>query len=263
MTFSLLKKKILCRSDPSDLDDALKGGSKELPCHVGIILDGNGRWAKKRGLPRIAGHHQGKKTLERIGEEVQRLGIKYLTVYAFSSENWLRPKEEVSALMQILQESLKNQVKDFVKRRVRLRFIGDLTRVSEPLKEQIKKAEEDTAHLEDFHFTIALSYGGRQEIAQAAQALAQQVQDGKLKVEDIDEKALSQVMYTRDLPDPDLIIRTSGVHRTSNFLTWQSIYSEWAFVEKYWPEFSVKDLHAVLKNYQKTERRYGKISEQL
>jgi undecaprenyl diphosphate synthase len=226
-------------------------------------MDGNGRWAKKRGLPRLAGHHQGKITLEKIGDEVRRLGIKYLTVYAFSAENWLRPKEEVSGLMNLLEEGVQQHISTFIKQGIRLRFIGDFSQVNPSILKIIKKAEAQTQHLDQFNFTIAFSYGSRQEVVQAVQDIGKKLLKKELSLQEISEETISKSLYTHDLPDPDLIIRTSGEYRLSNFLMWQSSYSELFFVEKYWPDFTPKDLRNVLLIYQQRERRYGKISEQL
>ena len=226
-------------------------------------MDGNGRWAKTRHLPRAAGHRQGKKTLEIIGDEIQRLGIPYLTVYAFSMENWSRPKEEVSTLMSLLSSSLREQLDRFIERKIRIRFIGDFSQVPEAVWQEINKVERETASFSEFNFTIALSYGGRQEIVSACQKIAEAVARGALVPEAITADLIHQNVYCPELPDPDLIIRTGGEKRTSNFLVWQSAYSELAFSEKKWPDFGVEDLHAILKTYVNIERRYGKISEQL
>lgn len=264
MTFSWLKKKILCRFEAAEeSSDSLDLDLSRLPTHVGLIMDGNGRWAKERGLPRIAGHRQGKIILERIGDEAMRLGIKYLTVYAFSSENWLRPQDEVSGLMDLLYQGLQKNLKTFIKRQVRLRFIGDRSRLSPTLEKALEEAEEKTQHLDAFHFTIALSYGSRQEIVEAVRSIGTRLTAGEISAKEIDEGLVSKALYTHDMPDPDLIIRTSGEARLSNFLLWQAAYSELAFVETYWPDFSPEVFRDVLKDYQKRERRYGKISEQL
>ena len=235
----------------------------KLPRHIGLIMDGNGRWAKGSGLTRLQGHKRGRKTLQLIGEEAQRLGIQYLTAYAFSSENWLRPKDEVFGLMTLLRESLQRELDKFTEREIRIRFIGDFSKVPDKTRAVMAKAEEQTRNFDRFHLTLAIGYGGRQEITHAVQKLLEKVQKVGGSPSDITEADIQAHLYTHDLPDVDLIIRTSGEQRLSNFLPWQNVYSEIAFVQKPWPAFGLEDFHGVLADFQNRERRYGKISEQL
>jgi len=240
-----------------------KASFTRLPRHLGLIMDGNGRWAKGFGLSRLQGHKRGRKTLQLIGEEAQRLGIDYLTVYAFSAENWLRPKDEVSGLMALLEQSLRREIDKFAERQVRVRFIGDFSKVPDQTRAIMEEAEAKTKMYDRFNLTLAIGYGGRQEITRAVQQLAEKVKTGDLQPKDITMEDVQAHLHTHDLPDMDLIIRTSGEQRLSNFMPWQSVYSEIAFVSKTWPEFRADDLHKVLQDFQQTERRYGKVSEQL
>lgn len=230
-----------------------------IPEHVGIIMDGNGRWAKKRGLPRFMGHAQGGKTFRAITRHCSKIGVKYVTYYAFSTENWSRPQEEVDALMRQFNEYLDEILVDFNEYNMKLRFIGDLSRLSEPLRDKIEKAMTLTESMTGITVNIAINYGGRQEIAQAARNLAVRCAAGELQAEDIDEKLLSREMYTGDQPDPDLIIRPSGEQRLSNFLLWQCAYAEFWYSDVLWPDFSEKDLEAAIIDFNRRTRRFGGV----
>lgn len=228
-----------------------------LPAHVAIIMDGNGRWAQSRGLPRTAGHKKGAETLRSLLVECQDMGIRYLTIYAFSSENWNRPQTEVSDLMQLLRFYLEKELRTLIKHGIRLKVIGDLSQVEPAIRKQIEKAEARTAENDRFQLTVALSYGARNEILQAVQTIADAVQRGDLAAGDVTEDTISQHLYTADLPDPDLLIRTGGEQRLSNFLLWQQAYTELFFTPVFWPDFSIEHFKTALDEYAKRERRYG------
>ncbi len=227
-----------------------------IPAHVAVIMDGNGRWAKARGLPRTAGHKKGADALRRTLDNCKEAGIKHLTVYAFSSENWKRPDDEVNDLMQLLRHYLKNELSNLIKNNIRLIFMGNFERLPEDVCEQVADAMEKTLPGQ-FTLTIALSYGGRQEIAMAAQKMAKMVKSGAIEINDIDESLMSDMLYTAGTPDPDLLIRTGGEKRLSNFLLWQSAYTEFYFCDTLWPDFDKKDLQSALADFAKRERRYG------
>ena len=232
--------------------------SQQPPQHIAIIMDGNGRWAKKRGLPRLAGHRKGAETLQNIVRAAGELGVKYLTVYAFSTENWQRDPEEVSGLMDLLRQYLKSEFKEIQENGVRIIFIGERNMLAADIAEQMFKIEHDTAKNDKLTLCGALSYGSRQEIVAAAQKIAACVQKGDIVIEDIDAKLFSSMLYTKDVPDPDLVIRTSGEQRLSNYLLWQVAYSEFAFTPTYWPDFSKEELQKIITDYTQRERRYGK-----
>ena len=227
------------------------------PCHVAIIMDGNGRWAQARNLPRTAGHQRGAESVRRCVEGAIEQGIDYLTLYGFSSENWKRPLEEIKELMGLLRFYLKNEVRKLNREAVRFQVIGDRAKLADDIVSLIDDAESETASNTRLVLTIALSYGSRAEIATAAQRIASQVSDGTLAIEDIDEHVLGQNLYTANMPDPDLLIRTSGEQRISNFLLWQLAYSEFIFVDKLWPDFGQTDLQDAVQEYHRRERRYG------
>lgn len=229
-----------------------------LPKHIGIIMDGNGRWATKRGLPRTAGHKQGAKTFGDITAYVRDLGIPYITAYAFSTENWKRPKDEVDAIMNLLREYLKDAYR-FEKENVRVHFLGDPAPLDRDLQEMMADITEKSRNNTGITVNIALNYGGRAEIVEAARRLVQDVRSGLLREEDITEEALSARLYTAGQPDPDLIIRPSGEHRSSNFLLWQSAYAEFYFTDVLWPDFSKEELHRALAAYQGRSRRFGGV----
>lgn len=229
------------------------------PQHIAIIMDGNGRWAKERGKPRSMGHRKGAEALKNLLGHCESLNIRYLTLYAFSSENWNRPEEEVSDLMGLLNYYLEKQAELLIKNQIRIRVIGDLSRCSENLREQIKRTIEATNEFDRLNLTIALSYGSRQEIVNAARAIAQSVADGALAIDTIDEGMIEKHLYTHDLPPPDLLIRTGGEQRLSNFLLWQSAYAELYFTQTYWPDFTGDDLNQAIDCYHGRERRFGTI----
>lgn len=231
----------------------------QAPNHVAIILDGNGRWAKKRFLPRKAGHAAGSKAVEKICEDAYNLGINYLTVYAFSTENWKRPEDEVNALMKLLRQYLRDCIKRSTKNNMCVRVIGDITPLEEDMKESIRELEEATRNNTGLHFQVALNYGSRDEIVRSMRALAQDVKEGTLSAEDITEDTFARYLDTRDIPDPDLMIRTSGEQRLSNFMLWQLAYTEFYFTDVLWPDFDKKELQKAIDYYNGRERRYGGV----
>lgn len=232
-----------------------------VPQHVAIILDGNGRWAKAKGMPRNYGHAQGSKNVERICEEAWRMGIKYLTVYAFSTENWNRPKSEVDALMTLLRNYMKTCLKTAKKNDMKIRVIGDIAPLDDDIKKRILELEEASKDNGGLNFTIALNYGSRDEIVRAVRKVAQDCVDGKVDPEDIDEKLYSSYLDTWDIPDPDLLIRTSGEQRLSNYLLWQLAYSEFYFTDVPWPDFTKEELIRAIEQYNNRDRRFGGIKE--
>ncbi len=234
-----------------------------LPKHVAIIMDGNGRWAKQRGLMRSIGHENGVTTVRQITEIASELGIGFLTLYTFSTENWNRPQDEVDALMNLVVVSIEQQTPDLIKNNVRLTAIGDLERMPDFAKQRLAKCIDDTSHCSGLVLCLALSYSSRWEIVEACKALAQKVVDGEVKVDAIDAELFSEHLATRNMPDPDLLIRTAGDERISNFLLWQIAYSELYFTDKFWPDFTKDDFCEAILSYQQRERRYGKTSEQL
>lgn len=229
------------------------------PNHVAIILDGNGRWAKKRHLPRKAGHVAGSRTVEQICEDAYNLGINYLTVYAFSTENWKRPQDEVDALMKLLRQYLKDCIKRSTKNNMCVRVIGDITPLDEELKESIRKLEEATRDNTGLHFQVALNYGSRDEMLRAMRAMTQEVAEGKLSSEEISEEVFERYLDTNGIPDPDLMIRTSGEQRLSNFMLWQLGYTEFYFTDVLWPDFNKKELQKAIDYYNGRDRRYGGV----
>ncbi len=231
----------------------------QLPEHVGIIMDGNGRWAKKRGLPRSAGHSAGAKTFRKIARYASNIGIKYLTVYAFSTENWKRPQGEVDALMRLFTDYMNESLRDFRDDSIKLRFIGDRSAFSPGMLKLMEENEEISRDREGMVLNLAMNYGGRAELITAMRSLAQDAADGKLRPEDIDEKVVSDRLYTSGEPDPDLIIRPSGENRTSNFLLWQSAYAEYVIMDVLWPDFKESDFDAALIEYAKRNRRFGGV----
>ncbi len=230
-----------------------------VPKHIAIIMDGNGRWAKKRGLPRTAGHAAGAETFRRIANYCRSIGVEYLTVYAFSTENWKRSEEEVGAIMKLLGNYLKEALQDMEKNHVRFKFFGDLTRLSPKLQQLCTEAESKSAVFGDVQVNFCLNYGGRDEIVKASQAFAQDVAEGKYTPEDLTETLLSSYLYSKNVPDPELIIRPSGEMRTSNFLLWQSAYSEYVFMDVLWPDFSSEDLDKAIEQYHQRNRRFGGV----
>lgn len=230
-----------------------------LPAHIGIIMDGNGRWAKKRGLPRSAGHTAGAQTFRKIARYCSNIGIRYLTVYAFSTENWKRPQDEIDALMRLFKDYMLEALRDFKDDSIILRFIGDRTAFSPELLELMNENERESKDRDGMVLNIAMNYGGRSELIAAMRQMAQQVADGALSPDQIDEALVSDYLYTKGQPDPDLIIRPSGENRTSNFLLWQSAYAEYVIMDVLWPDFKEKDLDAALIEYAKRNRRFGGV----
>ena len=229
-----------------------------LPRHVAIIMDGNGRWAKKRGLPRTAGHSAGAEAFRRIANYCRTLGVEYLTVYAFSTENWKRSQEEVGGIMLLLRRYLEEAIRDMTKNRVRFRFFGDLSKLSPQLQKLCYDAENQSAEY-DVQVNFCLNYGGRDEIVRAARAFAAQVAEGKRKPEELTEELFSSYLYSAGVPDPELIIRPSGELRTSNFLPWQSAYSEYVFMDVLWPDFTPHELDKAIAAFRHRDRRYGGV----
>ncbi|MET3112623.1 undecaprenyl diphosphate synthase [Pedobacter sp. CG_S7] len=234
-----------------------------LPEHIAIIMDGNGRWAKNQGKFRVFGHENGVLSVKDIVEGCADIGIKYLTIYTFSTENWNRPIEEVNALMEIFISTINQETPRLTKNNIRLNAIGDLASLPQKCIEDLKSAMDKTANNTRCTLTLALSYSARWEITEAAKKLAQQAFDQKINISDIKEEDFSAQLTTRNMPDPELMIRTSGEHRISNFLLWQMAYTELYFTETLWPDFRQEDLFEAIVDYQKRERRFGKISEQL
>lgn len=237
----------------------IDGEEYEIPQHVAIIMDGNGRWAKKRLMPRNFGHKEGAKVVEQICEDAHELGIKYLTVYAFSTENWKRSVEEVTGIMNLLRRYLVDCIERASKNDMRVRVIGDRTALDTDIVEKINELEEKTKQYTGLNFTIALNYGGRDEIRRATVKLVRDVREGKLSEDEIDENIISSYLDTADMPDPDLMIRTSGEQRLSNYLIWQLAYAEYYYTDVLWPDFTIEDLKAAIRYYNGRERRFGGV----
>jgi len=234
-----------------------------LPAHIAIIMDGNGRWAKKQGQMRIRGHQAGAEAVRKTVEEAARLGIKHLTLYAFSTENWNRPKKEVNTLMRLLVNSLRRELKSMTKNNIRLNAIGSLKQLPKNVQKELHEVIDKTRTNTGVNITLALSYGAREELKQAVVEISQKVKNNIIQVKSIDETIINEHLYTQHLPDVDLLIRTSGEVRISNFLLWQIAYAELYFTNELWPEFDEQSLQKAIKSYQKRERRFGKTSEQL
>lgn len=233
-----------------------------IPRHVAIILDGNGRWAKAKGMPRNYGHAQGSKNVERICEEAWRMGIKYLTVYAFSTENWSRPQDEVDALMKLLRNYMKTCLKTAAKNDMKVRVIGDVTKLDPDIQSRIKELQEATKDNGGLNFQIAINYGSRDEMIRAMRRLAADCLAGKFQPEDIEEALFEQYLDTHDIPDPDLLIRTSGELRLSNYLLWQLAYTEFYFTDVPWPDFNKAELKKAIEQFNCRDRRYGGVKEE-
>jgi undecaprenyl diphosphate synthase len=234
-----------------------KVGRSEFPHHIAIIMDGNGRWAAKRRLPKIAGHREGIKTVEEIIKAAKSLGIKILTLYTFSTENWKRPKREIDALMRLLEGYLDRETERIAKEGVRIHAIGRISGLPASVQLKLRKTEERTSKNKDILVNLALNYGSRSEIVDAAKKICDEVKQNKLNPDDISENSFSDYLYTAGLPDPDLLIRTSGEMRISNFLLWQLSYAEIYITKKFWPDFRKKDLEKAIGDYQERDRRYG------
>ena len=237
--------------------------ASKIPQHVAIIMDGNGRWAEQHGLPRIEGHRRGALAVKNSLEAAQDFGVKNITLFAFSVENWNRPKQEVDALMHLLEHFLSEQEEQLVKRSVRLRVLGRSSELPVKIQEQLYKVEQATQEFEEFTVGLALNYGSRTEVVDTVKAITQAVQEGKLELNELDYDIFSQYLYTKDMPDPDLIIRTSGECRLSNFLLLQSAYSEIYLSDVLWPDFDQAEFGVALKAYASRERRFGKTAEQI
>ena len=234
----------------------------KMPQHVAIILDGNGRWAKNKGMPRNYGHVQGARNVETICEEAYKMGIQYLTVYAFSTENWNRPKDEVEALMKLLRNYMKTCLTTAKKNRMCVRVIGDKTGLDDDIRNRIAELEEATKDNDGLHFQIALNYGGRDEIVRAVKKTCEKVQAGELKIDDINQELFGEMLDTHGLPEPDLLIRTCNEQRISNFLLWELAYTEFYFTPVAWPDFSKEELQKAVEAYNHRDRRYGGLKEE-
>jgi len=242
-------------------DRLLENG--EIPKHIAIIMDGNGRWAKRRGLPRIAGHREGVNSVRDIVEACGQLGVKFLTLYAFSTENWKRPKDEVSMLMRLLLKALRDERDRLHQNEVRLKAIGDIATLPQDVQDELLDAIEMMRHNDGLTLILALSYSGRWDLLNAMKRMHDEIRKGSLSKDDISEQLVSSFLSTKDFPDPDLLIRTSGEFRISNFLLWQLAYSELVITEDYWPSFRRKHLYSAITDFQKRERRFGMVSEQI
>ena len=232
-----------------------------IPNHVAIILDGNGRWAKSKGMPRNYGHAQGSKNVERICEDAFRMGVKYLTVYAFSTENWSRPKDEVDALMKLLRNYMKTCLKTAAKNDMKIRVIGDISKLDADIRSRIAELEEATKGNGGLNFQIAINYGSRDELVRAVRHLSRDVKEGRLDPDEIDERRIERYLDTHDIPDPDLLIRTSGEQRLSNYLLWQLAYTEFYFTDVPWPDFTKEELVRAIEHYNARDRRFGGVKE--
>ncbi len=237
-----------------------KTDTKAAPHHVAIIMDGNGRWAQQRGRPRLFGHHAGARRVRQIVEACPGQGVKYLTIFAFSTENWKRTQTEVAGLMSLFRRYIEREAKALIENGIRVRFIGDRIRLDDKLVAMMDELELLTAHNDLVHLTVALNYGGRDEVTRAAKRLAFEIEQGRLTHEDVDAETLSKFLDTHVLPDPDLVIRTSGEARISNFLLWQSAYSEYEFVDTLWPDFTATEFAKVLSSYGRRNRRFGAVT---
>lgn len=237
--------------------------TNRLPRHVAVIMDGNGRWARRRGRERIFGHHQGVRAVRKTVEAAAELGVRYLTLYAFSTENWNRPDDEVSALMDLMVESINDETKTLIEKQISLKVIGDLSRLSVNVRNRLFETMRVTSGGSRMTLIVALSYSSRWEISEACRRIAVAVKEGRLSTGDINEETVTANLETADLPDPELMIRTSGEKRISNFLLWQLAYAELYFTEKLWPDFGKEDFYKAVADFQKRERRYGKTSEQI
>ena len=243
----------------SKKEEVIEIDMDNIPKHIAIIMDGNGRWAKAKKLPRTMGHRAGMKTIKTIVRECGNLGVKYITLYAFSTENWKRPSEEVGALMDLVVEFVEKELDELHENDIKLNSIGDISKLPEKSRKSIEAAKEKTKNNKSLTLNIALNYGGRDEIVKGVKEIATLVSEGKLKIEDIDEKEISNHLYTKGMPDPDMIIRPSGELRLSNYLLWQSAYSEFWFSNINWPDFTENDLRKAISDYQKRDRRYGGV----
>lgn len=241
----------------SDID------TSRLPRHIGVIMDGNGRWAQGQGKPRVFGHHSAVEAVRATVEGCAELGVECLSLYAFSTENWSRPENEVGALMQLLVDTIGSEMETLLKNGIRLRAVGDLSQLPEATRDALKFGMAQTADNDGMDLILALNYSGKWDLTDAVRRIAGEVAAGRLEAGDVDESVIDQQLSTREFPDPELIIRTSGEHRLSNFFLWQAAYAEFYFSPVFWPEFRKPNLHAAIRNFQQRERRFGKTSEQL
>jgi len=237
--------------------DKEKIDKERLPNHIAIIMDGNGRWAKERNLPRTMGHRAGVEALKAIVKEFNNLGIKYLSVYAFSTENWIRPKEEVSALMDLLVEFLEKELDELDEGNVVIDYLGDISKLPVKCQNILHKSKNKTQNNSGVHLNLCLNYGGRDEIVKSFKEIYKKIKNGDLNIDDVDEEMISKHLYTSDMPDPDMLIRPSGELRISNFLIWQCAYTEFWFSNIFWPDFRIEHLHKAIIDYQKRDRRFG------
>ncbi len=256
------KRTIESTSETMKLQQALQA-SGDVPKHIAIIMDGNGRWAKERGMHRLAGHHEGVNSVRDVVDACGELGVRYLTLYAFSTENWKRPKEEVSLLMRLLLKAIRDQTDRLHENNVRLTAIGEISALPHQVQDELFDAISKTKENTGLNLILALSYSGRWDITNAIRQIVADVRHGKTKIDQIEEKSVERYLSTSSIPDPDLLIRTSGEFRISNFLLWQLAYSELVIVEQYWPDFRRDELYLAIQEYQKRERRFGMVSEQV
>ncbi len=255
------KQMILSDKDLNKIDELKAKGN--IPAHVAIIMDGNGRWAKAQGFPRAVGHREGIKTVRKIVETAANLGIKFLTLYTFSTENWNRPQTEVSTLMELIVKSLKDETEELHKNNIRLTAIGDLKKLPPDVQQELYESFEKTKENNKMTLNLALSYSGRLELINAVKTISEKVREGLIKINEINEKTIDEHLFTKDMPDPDLLIRTGGEFRVSNFLLWQIAYAEIFVTKKLWPEFTPQDFLFAIEDYGKRERRFGLVSEQI
>jgi len=234
-----------------------------LPQHIAVIMDGNGRWAKKNGMSRIMGHKEGVVSVRKVTEAAGRLGVKYMTVYTFSTENWNRPQEEVDALMELMVTAIRNEAADLMTNNVHLLAIGDIDRLPPLTRAKLQECIDQTSRNTGLILILALSYSSRRELTEAAKKIAEKVKNGSLNINEIDENTVSESLFTSDIPDPDLLIRTGGEKRLSNYLLWQSAYTELYFSDDFWPDFREEQLYAAIVDYQRRQRRFGKTGEQV
>lgn len=242
----------------AEKNTGILGENVLVPEHIGVIMDGNGRWAKKRGMPRKFGHREGAKTFRTITRHAKALGVKYITFYAFSTENWKRPKDEVDAIMELFEKNL-DEVRDFIDENIRVRFIGDRSALNPRLQEKMKGVEEDSKNFDSMTMILAINYGGRDEITHAVRTIAEEISRGELVPQDVTQELIQSRLYTEEIPDVDLIIRPSGEQRLSNFLIWQSAYAEYYFTNILWPDFKKKDLEIAVLAYSERNRRFGGV----
>lgn len=251
----------LTKQDKSNFDELIKQG--EIPKHIAIIMDGNGRWAKKRNLPRVAGHKEGIESVRYMVEACAYLGVEVLTLYTFSTENWKRPKDEVSTLMRLIVMSLQNETDELNKNNIRLTTIGDLNSLPDIVRKELHQAIEKTKNNTGLTLNLALSYSGRWELLEAVKTIIREFDEGKVNIQNVNEKLISDHLTTKDFPDPDLMIRSGGEYRISNFLLWQLAYAELYVSNVLWPDFRTRELYEALKDFQSRERRFGLVSEQV